>query len=89
MNRIYVVIGSTGEYSDRSEWWVAAYHSEAAAAERVAKCTAFARENSMLWGECSAEYDARLDIESPYDAGMSVDYTGVRYEFAAVDLVDA
>lgn len=41
---IYVVIGSCGEYSDRSEWLVRAFHTKAAAEAHVLRASVFAQE---------------------------------------------
>lgn len=39
MTTLYVVMGSSGEYSDRSEWMVAAYADQPKAQEHVARVT--------------------------------------------------
>lgn len=94
MTTIYVVFGRTGEYSDRNEWLVAAYRSEFAAAQRVASAEQWAKENGFGFGEDVVDYDSREALEegkvaNPYDAAMNCDYTGVRYYFAPVEMVDA
>lgn len=94
MTMIYVVFGRTGEYSDRSEWLVAAYRSEFAAAQRVANAEQWAKENGLGFGEESVGYESREALEegqvsNPYDAAMRCDYTGTRYYFAPVEMVDA
>ena len=44
MSTIYVVMGTCGEYSDRTEWPVAAYTDEGLAKDHVKAATAKARE---------------------------------------------
>lgn len=44
MHTVYVVMGTTGEYSDRDEWAVCAYTSEDSAKTHVERATARARE---------------------------------------------
>lgn len=70
--KIYVVFGSTGEYSDRSEWLVAAYVDEALAKCHVAAATKWYQDN-----DC---FSKRGDPGSnPFDPGMHVDYTGTHW----------
>lgn len=58
---IYVVMGTTGEYSDRDEWPVAAYRDGALAAEHVVRAEQCAR---------AAQADKSVkpgDFRNPYD----------------------
>ena len=79
---IYIVEGSTGEYSDHRDWMLCAYRDEAAAQEHVEKATA--RANELV-----AEYQRSYDIPSganEHDPSMQIDYTGVRYTYYSVEL---
>lgn len=82
---IHVVYGSTGEYSDHREWYVAAYLDEIKAQEHVTKAQQRGRELEL-------EYDGRRwDVPSSanqYDPKMQMDYTGVRYAYATVPVLD-
>lgn len=67
---IYIVTGSTGEYSDRSEWTICAYLTEQMAQKHC--------ELAKRWYEENDCYKKRYDIEfnNPYDPYMCVYYTG-------------
>jgi hypothetical protein len=82
MGNVYVVIGSTGEYSDRDEWPVCAYLDEDLAKAHVVRA-----------GERAAEIHATRPsrYEEPtgtneHDPGMKMDYTGTFYHYWAVPL---
>lgn len=79
---IYVVEGSTGEYSDHREWLVRAYRDEDKAKEHVLKATSRANE---LYAKAGGSY-WDIDENNEYDPGMHVDYTGVRYAYYKVEL---
>ncbi len=82
MRTIYVVEGSTGEYSDRNEWPVAAFTDEALAMEMVKRCEKFAPKDDL-------SYQARRAAKNPYDPNMKVDYTGTSYSYYEVTVLDA
>lgn len=89
MRKVYIVSGSTGEYSDHQEWYVAAYLSEVAAANRVQECQLFANElmtRSDERYEDMDKWDAAL--RGGPDPGIQFDYTGTQYAVHPVDLVD-
>ena len=80
--KVYVVFGSTGEYSDRTEWIVCGFLDEEKAKERV-----------LLAGEeartlfASGEY-SRYDAEptNKYDDKFQMYYTGTVYYYAKVEV---
>ena len=84
MNKVYIVVGSTGQYSDTMYWYVKAY-AEESDAERHAK---------LAKSECDvicAGRDSYWDIPegaNKYDPRMSVDYTGVFYSVEEVEFAD-
>lgn len=82
-----VIGGATGEYSDRDEWLVAAYLSKLLAEQRVSDCERRARELKVL-ANGDTDVDYRAVGKNEHDPSMHVDYTGVRYYLAEVDLVD-
>src|ERR1700720_565927 len=47
MKIFYLLMGSSGEYSDRSEWPVALYENEADAQKAAERATIHARENEV------------------------------------------
>lgn len=81
--QVHIVMGSTGEYSDRSEWPVVAYTDLAMAeqhvkfASRYADAVFAARESRWRWDSA--------DLANPYDSQMSMDYTGTRYYVMSVE----
>lgn len=80
--RIYVVQGSTGEYSDRNEWPVRAFKSEAKAKAMVVSLEEAARpfnDPGFDRFERAAEWKAAMAEAG--DPGASLDYTGVHYSY--------
>ena len=92
MRTVYVVMGSTGEYSNRREWPVRGYFTEAEAQAEVLRLDEIARV-------------VRLEIETRRDAGdwntdglvaaarqadpaFDHDYTGTSYFIYDVPLVE-
>jgi hypothetical protein len=84
---VYVVEGSSGdplgEYSDHTEWMVKAFTTEDAAKRFITKCSKRANE---LQAQYSSTYDMPKGANE-YDPEMQVDYTGVNYGYAKVELV--
>jgi hypothetical protein len=81
---IFVVIGSTGEYSDHREWLVRAYASEERAKEAVTHLTQRANE----WIQ---KRESKYDGGPPegwceLDPNMMIDYSGSTYTFETVEL---
>ena len=91
MTTIYVVMGNTGEYSDRNEWPVKAFTSKEKAQELVINAqNAF---NTLVGG--TGEKDAsryyfqhHKEHKNPFDPNMNVDYTGVSYSYFEMELDD-
>lgn len=98
MPTIYVVEGSTGEYSDHCEWPVAAYSRLEDAQARILRCEEGYR---AACAECKRKgcepafelddvptpcYQHRATGTNPHDPDMQVDYTGTRYSYFEVDL---
>lgn len=75
---IFVVMGSTGEYSDRNEWSVAAFLDEAQAEERVRLASERARE---------IEQNRSGPRHSKWDHNFRMDYNGTRYHILKVPYV--
>lgn len=89
MKTIFVVEGSTGEYSDHYEWPVCAFVDEKKAADLVVK--AQARANELFAQYCAGNrmrYDEIPEEANEFDLRMHADYTGVRYRYFPVTLVD-
>lgn len=84
MEKIYVCIGSTGEYSDHEEWYVKAFASED-------KCKAFVEavsaEYRKIVGVKDTYHYSNWDENrqrNPLDPDMKIDYTGTNYYMASV-----
>jgi len=83
---IHVVFGSTGEYSDRSEWPVKAFRTEATAQELVLAATKSANE---VFAARKRKYSYNVPKgANPHDPHMEMDYTGTRYYVVTVALED-
>lgn len=79
---IYVVVGTTGEYSDRREWAVKAFSNEDRAKDFVLEATKIAKELFVSKKRYSD------DMESPLDPEIQMDYTGTDYFYYTVNLED-
>lgn len=73
--QIFLVIGTTGEYSDRDEWYVAAYRDRAKA------------ESHALLAKAEGATLKRGD-KNAYDKDFQKDYTGTDYYVAEVLLCE-
>jgi hypothetical protein len=82
---VYVVMGQTGEYSDRTEWVVVAYSNEADAQKHVENATRRAKELEVTKPRNWEALEAHL-ASNEFDPAMQLDYTGTRYYYMAVEL---
>jgi hypothetical protein len=93
--KIYVVSGSTGEYSDRTDWMVRAYADEETAKAIVLEYTTKAKEIEV---RCRLPKDDpqyinkyqgwRPEFKWPHpDPGFQMDYTGTDYFYGEIELV--
>ncbi len=89
---IYVVIGSTGEYSDRCEHVVCALRDEDAAKVFVERATKYAKHLAAICTEDrygSGDAWRALAATSPFDKGVGRDYTGpTEYTYGAAEVID-
>lgn len=93
MTTIYIVQGSTGEYSDHREWFVDAWTSEAAAQNRITQLDRLMQETNVN-GEYEDydEWGRRLSAMQNSDNGDPLfqrDYTGTHYSYAPCELKTA
>jgi hypothetical protein len=80
--KIYIVYGTTGEYSDRSDWIVCAYENKKFAEDHVSK----AMHRAM---EISKKRMSLFDLageKNEFDPGMKMDYTGTEYTVLETEL---
>jgi len=82
--KIYLVCGTTGTYSDRQDWTVCAYRSSDKAEEHA--------RNAMLRGKeiqkSKPRYYCPKPGENEFDPNMQMDYTGTEYTTQEVELRD-
>lgn len=90
MDKVWIVMGDTGEYSDRSEWVVEAHATEVAAQARVEALETMLREAglSVSNSEIPDYHERNQAVEAirgrpDGDPGLHVDYTGARYSLAS------
>lgn len=93
--KIWIVQGTSGEYSDRGEWIVDAWPTEDAAKARVAALDALLLEHGYKHGGGSSDGDyltqrARMDAFKVLagDPCFSADYTGTSYWLTECELHD-
>lgn len=80
--KIWVVMGSTGEYSDHTEWSICYYADETLAQNHVDRAT----ECAQPW--VLERANGRSSIPrgaNPWDPFMVIDYTGVNYYVYGVE----
>lgn len=91
MKYVYVVRGSTGEYSDRSTWSVRAFLHELMAKDYVLFLDKKYNEAISCYSNSSWHFDRKKlkDIEEKmlkFDEQFMVDYTGTHYWYEQVEL---
>jgi hypothetical protein len=86
---IYIVMGTTGEYSDRNEWLVRAYFSKIKAEALVETLEAWCRENSVSRLDDRVSFERRDGIKCPLDPQFQCDYTGTSYYLAECEMGEA
>lgn len=85
MSKVHIVIGTTGEYSDRYEWPVKAFLDVNRARDLVARASESAREYLDTVGYVFGG-DADLSKVNPHDPHFKMDYTGTTYFVMTVEL---
>lgn len=85
MERIWIVMGSTGEYSDRTEWPVIAFTTEEAAKAHIAALDVKMQDIPQDWREERWLNDDNIKAHmAPLDPAFAMDYTGTSYFFYEV-----
>jgi len=86
--KVWIVEGSTGEYSDHCEWRVCAFFSEDAAKAFAEELSALGREAYEIRSKGNYEWrktkQGKALLEK--DPDVSIDYTGVNYTAYCVDI---
>jgi hypothetical protein len=90
--RIWIVHGSTGEYSDRGEWVVDAHRTEEAAQARVkaleAKLHASGIERMTRWDDDWLAAKQAFQSDPDGDPNFDIDYTGTSWYLSPCELRD-
>lgn len=76
---IFIVVGTCGEYSDRSDWNVCWYPTKAQADAFAAKCTAADADLGVSDRYDSESETVAASMIKRLDPSWSTDYTGTRY----------
>lgn len=95
MSKIYIVKGTTGEYSDRAEWDVKAFEKEETAQTFCAELNALAevhteREHNSFASKRYVTWESmRVVAEAlePLDPKARCDYTGLTYAVEELEYV--
>jgi len=87
VSKIYVISGSTGEYSDRTEWLVEAHSTEVAAQARINQLDELMLElnvdgNGSYMYEQRAAAEKAMRVHPKGDPYFRLDYTGSSYSYA-------
>jgi hypothetical protein len=85
MRDIFIVQGSTGEYSDLIEWLVAAFASEEKAKELAANAKA---EADRLFEETKDDNPKRYGAKNKFDDQMIMDWNNVIYGVIKIKLYE-
>lgn len=83
MDKIYMVYGMTGEYSDHIEWPVRAFADEEKAKELVLKASERAKEIYARWQNSYMGFPKPKE-QNEYDPGMDIDFSGTTYAYWVV-----
>lgn len=84
--KIFIVVGSTGEYSDRYQWNVGAYYSEKAARDHADMAS---EEAWRLHKSRSSKHSSIEEGANKYDLKMTMSYTGADYYVHEAEILDA
>lgn len=84
--KIWIVMGSTGEYSDRTEWTVDAWRSEKEAQDRVTFLEEKMQELGLTVATYSDDQEAAIKVMRAHEPQFDLDYTGTRYFLCDTEL---
>lgn len=89
MTKIWIVQGSTGEYSDHREWMVCAYRDEAKAEQHARAAKEWYQKNGCDKWDFQKRWEAKeKGLHNPFDPNMDIDYTGTDWTIFEVNLLD-
>ena len=86
---VWIVAGETGEYSDYSDWNVAAFHTEEMAESFKDLCQNEAdKANKIKYGSTGDGYASRSGSKHSYDTQFYCNYTGTDYRVELVEILN-
>jgi hypothetical protein len=83
----YLVVGSTGEYSDHSQWNVAAYTTRGQAEEHCRQLEELVAETRAEVSTWEGRDQVREQVRKRLDPACAIDYNGAVYVVEEVPLV--
>lgn len=90
MNKVWVVMGSTGEFSDRTEWPVIGFTSEIGAMECIAALDEKMQQMPQEWRKDRWAHQSKIKAHmAALDPQFMMDYTGTKYFFYEVEIAQA
>lgn len=91
--KIYLVAGTSGEYSDRREWIVKAFFTQESAIDFQKQINDWCLENKVSRlnerDNTIADYEVRDELKCPLDPNFYCDYTGTDYYITETVLSDS
>lgn len=87
MSEVFIIYGTTGEYSDRSEWAVAVVESESDAKTFVTALKQQYQQIPQSMHDDRWENEDRMKAIMTLDPYFSTDYTGTNYFYGSAEFV--
>lgn len=87
MMKIYIVQGSAGEYSERTEWLVCAYKNKEIAQIHAEEAQKEAATIETITDRYEDERDEAIKA-AVWDKEMQFGYTGTRYFVSEIDVLE-
>lgn len=94
--KVYVLYGTTGEYSDKSTWPIGAYMCKDKAVKRMNFLNGVLIKHEVYWNSSNNLYRELIDFDAVIakmksypngDPNLHIDYTGTKYEIEEIQLL--
>lgn len=94
--KVYVLYGTTGEYSDKSTWPIGAYMCKDKAIARMDLLNGILIQHKVHWNSSIyvdrdlIDFDSIIDEMKSHpngDPNLRIDYTGAKYEIEEIQLL--
>ena len=95
-HKVYVLYGTTGEYSDKSTWPIGAYMCKDKAIARMDLLNGILIQHKVHWNSSIyvdrdlIDFDSIIDEMKSHpngDPNLRIDYTGAKYEIEEIQLL--